>query len=204
MHDKQMKELVTSHVKDQQRSVPAETDTGQWGLQKMGPDKQVSRTAPSYHGPAHSPKTEYGLGVKNQVTTMDMLKRSDIWNADSGASNHVTFSDKGCRNTRNATGLTHGIVGNSELPKCKLDIPCVHFDKDGAQLGEAIITDVSHLTEGNFNLFSVMRLQKKGWIPTGNADYIKLAKGKKSLLFNIVINTPKGALYVRKIQQKRG
>jgi hypothetical protein len=47
-------------------------------------------------------------------------------------------------------------------------------------------------------------LQKKGWILTGNADYTKLAKGKKSLLFNIVINTPKGALYVRKIQQKRG
>ncbi len=48
------------------------------------------------------------------------------------------------------------------LPKCELDIPCVHFDKDGAQVGEVIITDVSHLPEGNFNLFSVTRLQKKG------------------------------------------
>ncbi len=85
-------------------------------------------------------------------------------------------------------------MGNSVLPKCQLDIPCVHFDKDGAQVGEVIITDVSHLPESNFNLFSVTRLQKKGWTLTRNADYIKLQKGKKSLLFNIVINTPKGAL----------
>ncbi len=49
------------------------------------------------------------------------------------------------------------------LPKCELDIPCVYFDKDGAQVGEVLITDVSHLPEGHFNLFSVTRLQKKGW-----------------------------------------
>ncbi len=135
---------------------------------------------------------------------MDMLKKYDLWIADSGASNHVTFSDKGCRNRRIATGLTQGIVGNSVLPKCELDIPCFHFDKDGAQLGEVIITDVSHLPEGNFNLFSVTRLQKKGWILTGNADYIKLKKGEKLSLFNIVINTPKGALYVGKFSRKGG
>jgi hypothetical protein len=135
LHDNQMKELVTSHVEDQQRSAPAETDAGKWGPQTMGPNKQVSRKIPSHHGPAHSPKKEYGLGVKNQVTTMDMLKRSDMWIADSGASNHVTFSDNGCRNKIIATGSTHRIVGNLVLPKCELDIPCVHFDKNGAQLG---------------------------------------------------------------------
>ncbi len=97
-----------------------------------------------------------------------------MWIADPGASNHMKFSDKGCRNKRNASGLAHGIVDSSVLPKCKLDIPCVHFDKDGAQVGEVIITDVSHLPEGNFNLFSVTRFQKKGWTLTGNADYIKL------------------------------
>jgi hypothetical protein len=82
--------------------------------------------------------------------------------------------------------------------------PCVYFDKDEANVGEVIIKDVSHLPEGNFDLFSVTRLQKKGWILTGNADYIKLQKGKKSLLFNIVINTPKEALYVGKFSRKRG
>jgi hypothetical protein len=170
----------------------------------MGPNKQVSRIVPSYHGPAYSPKTEYGLGTKNQVTSIDMFKRIGMWIADSGASNHVTFSDKGCRNKRIAITSTHGIVVNSVLPKFELDIPCVHFEKDGAQVGEVLITEVSHLPEGNFNLFSVTRLQKKGWTPTGNADYIKLQKGGKLLLFNIVINTPKGALYVGKFSRKGG
>jgi hypothetical protein len=90
------------------------------------------------------------------------------------------------------------------LPKCELDIPYVHFDKDGAQVGKVLITDVSHLLEGNFNLFSVTRLQKKGWTLTGNEDYIKLQKGGKSLLFNIVINTPKGALCEGKLIRKGG
>jgi hypothetical protein len=90
------------------------------------------------------------------------------------------------------------------LPKCELDRSCVHFNKDGAQVGEVIITDVSHLPEGNFNLFSATRLQKKGWTLTENADYIKLQKGKKASLFNIVINTPKEALYVGKFSRKGG
>jgi hypothetical protein len=100
----ELQELVTSHVEDQQRSVPVATNAGKRGPPKMGPNKQVSRKVPSHHGPANSPKKEYGLGVKNQVTTMDMLKRSDMWIADSGASNHVTFSDKGCRNKKMQLG----------------------------------------------------------------------------------------------------
>ncbi len=162
LHDKQMKELVNSHVEDLQRSVQAETDAGKWNPPEMEPNKQVNKMVPSHCDPAYSPMTEYGLGAKNQVTSMDMLKRTEIWIADSGASNHVTYSDKGCKNKRIETGSTHGLVGNSVLPKCELDIPCVHFDKDGAQVGEVLITDVSHLSEGNFNIFSVTRLQKKG------------------------------------------
>jgi hypothetical protein len=103
---------------------------------------------PSHNVPVqHPPKTEYGLEAENQATSMDMLKITGIWIADSGASNHVTFSDKECRKKRIATGLTHGIVGDPVLLKCQL-IPCVHFDKDEAQVGEVIITDVSHLPEG--------------------------------------------------------
>jgi hypothetical protein len=47
-------------------------------------------------------------------------------------------------------------------------------------------------------------LQKKGWALTGNADCIKLQKGKKSLLFSIIINTPKGPLYMGKFSRKGG
>ncbi len=83
-------------------------------------------------------------------------------------------------------------------------IPCINYDKDGTQVGEVRITDVSHLPEGNFNLFSLTRLQKKRWTLSDNADYIKLQKGGISLLFSIVINAPKGALYVGKFSRKGG
>ncbi len=69
LHDNQMKELVSSHVEDQQRPVQAETNTGKWDPPEMGPDKQVSKMVPSHHGPAHSLKTEYGLGVKTRLHT---------------------------------------------------------------------------------------------------------------------------------------
>jgi hypothetical protein len=100
-----------------------------------------------------------------------------MWIADSGASNHVTFSDKGYQNKRNVTGSTHRILGKSVLAKCELDIPCVHFDKDGNQVGEVTIPDVSHIPESNFNLFSLTRLLKKGWTLSGNEEHIKLQKG---------------------------
>jgi hypothetical protein len=78
LHDNWMKNLVASHVEDQQRSVQVETNAGKWDPPEMGPNKQVSKMVPSHRGPAYSPKTEYGLGAKNQVTSMDMLKRTDI------------------------------------------------------------------------------------------------------------------------------
>jgi hypothetical protein len=88
---------------------------------------------------------------------------------DLGASNHVTFSDKGCWKKRNVTDSTHGIMGKLVLPKCELDISFAHFDKDGNQVGEMTNPDVSHLLEGTFNLFSITRLQKKGCTLSGNA-----------------------------------
>jgi hypothetical protein len=116
----------------------------------------------------------------------------------------LIYSDEECWNKRIVTGSTHGIVGESVLPKCEQDIPCIHYDKNGSLVGKVLITEVSHLPEGNFNLFSLTKLQKNRWTLFGNADYIKLQKGGNSLLFNIIINTPKGALYVGKFSRKGG
>jgi hypothetical protein len=72
------------------------------------------------------------------MASLRMLKKNDVWIAESRASKHVTFSDKGCINKRDATGSLHGIVSKSVHPYCELDIPCVHYDKDENQVGEAI------------------------------------------------------------------
>jgi hypothetical protein len=67
IHDSQMKELVTSHVEDQQRSVPVETDTGKWGPQKMGPDKQVSRTHQAIMVQLTHPRRKMGQESKTRL-----------------------------------------------------------------------------------------------------------------------------------------
>jgi hypothetical protein len=77
----------------------------------MGPNKQANKMVTRHQGPVYSPKSEYGLGTKTMMASMTMLKRSDMWIADSGASNHVTFSDKRCQNKRDATDSTHKVVG---------------------------------------------------------------------------------------------
>ncbi len=67
LYDNQMKELVTSQVEDQQRSVQVETNADKWDPPEMGPNKQVSKMIPSNHGPAYSQKTEYGLRNKTRL-----------------------------------------------------------------------------------------------------------------------------------------
>jgi hypothetical protein len=65
-----MKELLTSHVEDQQRSVQAETNEGKWDPQELGTSKQTNKMVTGYHGPAYSPKTE---GTKNMTASMEVL-----------------------------------------------------------------------------------------------------------------------------------
>jgi hypothetical protein len=65
---------------------------------------------------------EYGLRATPTISNMTILKRSDMWITDSGASNHVTFSDIGCINRRQSISSTHGKVGKSVQPKPKWEV----------------------------------------------------------------------------------
>jgi hypothetical protein len=62
-------------------------------------------------------------------------------------------------------------------------------------LNEANITDVTHLPEGKYNLFSITKLQNESWILSGDANAIWLTKGDIEIKFDIKIPTPKGLLY---------
>jgi hypothetical protein len=68
-------------------------------------------------------------------------------------------------------------------------------DKNGNVLNDAKITDVTHLPEGKYNLFSITKLQNEGWILSGDANAIWLTKGDVEIKFDIKIPTSKGVLY---------
>jgi hypothetical protein len=62
-------------------------------------------------------------------------------------------------------------------------------------LNDAKISDVTHLPEAKYNLFSITKLQNEGWTLGGNAGAIWLTKGDVEIKFDIKIPTPKGVLY---------
>jgi hypothetical protein len=57
------------------------------------------------YGPTYHPINEYRLGVTNMIASMKILKSSDMWIADSRASNYVTFLDIVCINRLGVMGL---------------------------------------------------------------------------------------------------
>ena len=64
-------------------------------------------------------------------------------------------------------------------------------DKHGNKLGRLELTDVTHLPNGKFNLFSLSKMQMNGWILHGDSTMIKLTKSDHKVKFNIVIPTNK-------------
>ena len=57
--------------------------------------------------------TDFSLANPQQAfpSSMELLKSSDIWIGDMGATNHTTFSKEGAKNVKESTISTHGITG---------------------------------------------------------------------------------------------
>ena len=69
------------------------------------------------------------------------------------------------------------------------DILGMVVNKEGVLVLMAIITEVSHLPNRQFNLFSTTTMQQKGWLLGGNANAMWLEKGNMTLVFDIKIQT---------------
>jgi hypothetical protein len=87
------------------------------------------------------------------------------------------------------------VNGNSENATVIGSIGGRLCDKNGKVLNDTKISDVTHLPDAKYNLFSITKLQNDGWTLGGNADAIWLTKGDIEIKFDIKIPTPKGVLY---------
>ena len=63
------------------------------------------------------------------------------------------------------------------------------------------MTDVKHLSNAAYNLFSITKRLQNGWKLKGDADSITIAKVVSELKFNICIPTPERAIYAVCLQQ---
>ena len=134
----------------------------------------------------------YSAGAKEKHAVSD----PNIWIADTAATVHMTPHKAGITNLRKATHLDTITMGNgtSETATAIGDVHGEIREQNGKRI-KAIISNVTLLPSGKYNLFSVTQMLKKGWKLTGNADELALTNGTQIIKFDIKIHTPRGILF---------
>ena len=111
-------------------------------------------------------------------TKVQMLKDENVWIADTGASVHTSPHKLGMVNLRQPSASDAITVGNGTTESAGMigDLPGTVCDKFGNEQMTATIKDITILPNGEFNLFSVTKLQKDGWLLRGDSTCIELTK----------------------------
>ena len=143
-----------------------------------------------------------GMAIE-EYSLRDLTTNDELWVGDSGASRHMAKTGKGLINKRGATASEHFTMGNGASAKAS-----VIGDLLGTVNGQKIkVSEVIYCPDAKFNLFSLTTMMKKGWKLRGNKDEIELIYGhgesKKSIKFDVKVNTTKGVLYCMKINYDR-
>jgi hypothetical protein len=127
----------------------------------------------------------------------------EIWIGDSGATSHLTFSNRGLVNARKAEIGESMIMGNGSNTQAETvgDIIGTVTGTNGEEKGRLLLKEVTHSPQAKFNLMSIPALMKKGWVLSGTKKALILEKNKKKVVFDIIINTPKGMLFCMRIKR---
>ena len=129
---------------------------------------------------------------------LGMLFERDVWIADTGASNHGTFSDAGGQNVKTTESSNLGFSGEAQKVHKLMDISGQFVRRDGTMGLRAVLTGVGHTPSCNFNLLSLTKLMQNGWrITRGDADAIEVTHSTSSdiIVFDHVVRTRSGAIY---------
>gem|GEM_PF-6951265 len=131
-----------------------------------------------------------------------ILKDPNIWIGDTGATSDSTFNDMGMQNCKETKSSVTMGKGKSVHPKKVGDIAVTVHNKNGNEMFNAKMTDVAYIPEANFNLFSITRRLRQGFQLGGDKNCIWLEKSGIKIVFDIVIPTPKGAIYCAYLKRK--
>ena len=130
---------------------------------------------------------------------LNILFEKDMWIADTGASNHGTFSDIGGRNVQATESSNLGFSGEAQKVQKLMDIPGQFVTQDGSMGMRAVLTGVGHTPSCNFNLLSLTKLLQNGWrITRGDETAIEMTHPSTGdvIVFDHVDRTKSGAIYV--------
>jgi hypothetical protein len=134
-----------------------------------------------------------------------LLNDPNVWIADSAASMYMTQQVNGMINIQRnkANGITV-CSGEFMVAKQRGDIPSELCDNEGHSIMKATIKDDVVNKNFPFNLFSLSKLMKQGWVLGGDEmKGITLTKEQYALRFDIPIDTLEGivfAMYARRTE----
>ena len=145
-------------------------------------------------------KVEYLLCTMDMCfsTSAEILSNPNVWIAATAVTVHSMPHSEGLKNPKEATINDLVTMGNGEDIGALMiaQLPGKICDKYGNELKTAVLNDVTHLLQAKYNLFSLSKMvRNEGWRLGGDKEAIWIEKDGQQLCFDIVIPTPKGALY---------
>ena len=123
----------------------------------------------------------------------EIANNPEYWIGDTGASTHITMSDKGMEKLRIPEVESTVVMANGEK-LAKEGIGTVKgfiVSNDGNYIGDIAITSVNVTPKAKYNLLSIITLMRDGWKLEGKVDSLSLTKDKQKIVFDIKIPTAK-------------
>ena len=134
----------------------------------------------------------------SMLYSQECLKHPDLWIGDTGTSMHTTrYKTHGFNFCAGSSSV--GATGSALEAECSMDIRGQFVNRDGLVGIVATLTDVGFNTRHNFNLLSVTSLWQQGWsTQSGDSEGLSIIgpDGGSVINFDIVVHTPRGAVYV--------
>ena len=174
---------------------------------KMNAEQETNAAALSGSG---TPSELNAVAVTTFATNMELLKDPDVFIGDTGATCDSTASAFGMYACREAVPDVDSIaMADSNCVETEKvgALSGIMVDKNGKELSHLKLSEVSFAPAAAYNLFSVSKRVNEGWtlsseLTTDGDTSLVLVRGGARIVFDIKIETPKGAIYCMRMKRK--
>ena len=173
---------------------------------KMNTESETTAAAVS----GSSTPSELNAVAVTFASSMELLKDPDVFIGDTGATCDSTASAYGMYACREAVPNVDSIAmadNNCVATKKIGALSGIMVDKNGKELSHLKLSEVSFAPAAAYNLFSVSKTVNEGWtlsseLTTDGDTSLVLARDGARIVFDIKIETPKGAIYCMRMKCK--
>ena len=153
--------------------------------------------------PDHDDNETANVMTGSKLTLRELTEDDELWIGDTGASKHLTKTNKGLVAVRPANNNESFTMGNGQTAKAREVGTLI-----GTIKGKKVkLTEVSYTPEAKFNLCSITSMMKKGWTMQGDTEAITLTfksgNATSTIKFDVKVKTASSVLYCARIKLDR-